>query len=489
MPGSTPHVRVLVVGAGFAGLGMSIALQREGVDHVVLERSGDVGGTWRDNSYPGCKCDVASHLYSFSFALNPDWTWTYSSHAEIWDYLRRCAERFGVLPRIRFGEEMCDARWDEAARRWEIETARGRWTADVLVSATGGLSVPSLPDLPGLDRFSGTVFHSAAWDHGHDLAGERVALIGTGASAVQIVPRIQPLVGRLLLFQRTPAWVLPHGDRPIPPWKRALYRRVPALQRLVRWGIYWSRELLVVGLCRNPRWVEPIRRIATRHLEEQVPDPELRARLTPTFSPGCKRLLLSNEYYPALAAPNVDVITEPIREVGERSIRTADGAEHEVDTIVLATGFRVTDNPAFERVRGRTGRSLAESWRETGMQAYLGTTVSGFPNLFLVTGPNTGIGHTSLVVMIEAQVRYVMAALLTMGRRGVAAVDVRPEAQTEFNDELQVRMRRTVWNTGGCASWYLDARGRNTTLWPDFTWRFGRRTRRFDARAYELLAR
>jgi cation diffusion facilitator CzcD-associated flavoprotein CzcO len=484
-----PHVRVLVIGAGFAGLGTSIALQREGIDHVVLERADDLGGTWRDNRYPGCKCDVPSHLYSFSFALNPDWSSTYSSQAEIWDYLRRCAQGFGVLPRIRFGVEVREACWDERAQRWEVETSAGRWTADVVVAATGGLSVPAVPDLPGLHRFRGTVFHSAAWDDGHPLDGERVAVVGTGASAVQIVPRIQPRAGRLLVFQRTPGWVLPHGDRPIRGWERALYRRLPVLQRLVRAGVYWSRELLVLGLCRNPRWTEPVRRLATRHLERQVPDPGLRARLTPTFAPGCKRLLLSSDYYPALSAGNVEVITDPIHEVGERSIRTLTGGEHIVDTIILATGFRVTDNPTFERLRGHAGRSLADAWRDGGMQAYMGTTVSGFPNLFLVTGPNTGIGHTSLVVMIEAQIRYVLGALRTMAERGLVEIEVRPDAQHAYNQELQRRMRRTVWNAGGCASWYLDTRGRNTTLWPDFTWRFRRRTRRFDPSAYELRAR
>jgi cation diffusion facilitator CzcD-associated flavoprotein CzcO len=489
MLNNASHVRVAIIGGGFAGLGMSIALQRAGVEHVVLEKADDLGGTWRDNHYPGCKCDVPSHLYSFSFALNPEWSATYSSQGEIWAYLQRTAERFGVLPRFRFGAEVRQACWDEREQHWEVETSAGRWTADVLVSATGGLSVPSVPDIPGLDRFAGRRFHSAQWDDGHDFDGERVAVIGTGASAVQLVPRIQPRVASLLLFQRTPAWVLPHGDRPIRDWERTLYRRVPFLQRLLRGGIYWSRELLVLGFCKDPRWMEPVRRIATRHLERQVADPELRARLMPSFSPGCKRLLPSNEYYPALVAGNVDVVTEPIREVGERSVVTADGVEHRVDTIVLATGFRVTDNPTFELLRGRAGRSLADAWREGGMQAYKGSTVAGFPNLFLVTGPNTGIGHTSLVVMIEAQVRYVMEALRTMDRRGAAEVEVRPAAQEEFNDDLQRRMHRTVWNTGGCASWYLDARGRNTTLWPDFTWRFTRLTSRFDAGAYELRSR
>jgi len=480
------HVRVLVIGAGFAGLGTSIALQRAGVDHVVLERADDVGGTWRDNHYPGCKCDVPSHLYSFSFALNPDWTETYSSQPEIWAYLRRCAERFGILARIHFGTEVGDSCWDARAQRWRVETSAGAWTADVVVMATGGLSVPSVPDLPGLGRFAGAVFHSAAWNDAHTLDGERVAVIGTGASAVQLVPRIQPRAGRLLVFQRTPAWVMPHGDRPIRDWERALFRRVPLAQRLLRSNIYWTRELVVLGLCKDRRFMEPIRWLATRHLERQVPDPDLRERLRPTFSPGCKRLLVSNDYYPALSADNVDVITDPIAGVGERSITTAEGAEHAVDTIVLATGFRVTDNPGFERLRGRDGRSLAETWRDAGMQAYKGTTVAGFPNLFLVTGPNTGIGHTSLVYMIEAQIRYVLDALRTMDRRGVAEVEVRPDALEAFNDGLQRRMRRTVWNAGGCASWYLDSRGRNTTLWPDFTWQFRRLTRRFDARAYEL---
>jgi len=489
MLNSPRHVPVLVIGSGFAGLGTSIALEREGIDHVVLESADDLGGTWRDNRYPGCKCDVPSHLYSFSFALNPEWSSTYSSQPEIWAYLRRCAERFGVLPRIRFGTRVLEARWVERAQRWRVDTSAGRWTADVVVTATGGLSVPSVPDLPGLDRFAGTVFHSACWDDAHPLDGERVAVIGTGASAIQLVPSIQSRVGRLLLFQRTPAWVLPHGDRPIRDWERSLYRRLPAAQRLVRAGIYWSRELLVLGLCKDRRWMEPVRRLATGHLERQVPDPALREKLRPAFAPGCKRLLVSNDYYPALSNDNVDVVTDAIAEVGDRWIRTADGAEHPVDTIVLATGFRVTDNPTFEHLRGRGGRSLAETWREAGMQAYLGSTVAGFPNLFLVTGPNTGIGHTSLVVMIEAQVRYVLDALRTMRRRDVAEIEVRPEAQEAFNDELQRRMRRTVWNAGGCASWYLDSRGRNTTLWPDFTWRFRRRTRRFDAAAYELRDR
>jgi cation diffusion facilitator CzcD-associated flavoprotein CzcO len=478
------HVRVGIVGAGFAGLGMAIRCRRRGIPFAVFERASDLGGTWRDNSYPGCRCDVPSNLYSFSFALNPDWSHTYPGQGEILAYLRRCAADSGVLPSIQFGEELLDARWDEAARRWDVTTSGGRWTADVLVLGNGPLSEPAVPELPGLETFAGARFHSAAWDHGHDLAGERVAVIGTGASAIQLVPEIQPVVGRLHLFQRTPAWVLPHTDRPTRPLERWLYRHVPGLQRAARAGTYWSRELLAIGFTKNPRLLRPVQRLGLRHLERQVPDPELRAKLTPDFSPGCKRLLLSNDYYPALCAGNVEVVTDRIAEVRERSVVTADGRERDVDTIVFGTGFRVTDNPFFSRIAGRTGRSLRDTW-SGGLRAYLGTAVPGFPNLFLLAGPNTGIGHTSLVYLIEAQIAYVLDALRTLERRGASSVEVRPEVCEAFNDGLQERMLHTVWSTG-CRSWYLDAQGRNTTLWPDFTWRFRQLTSRFDAGRYSV---
>ena len=482
------HARVAIIGTGFAGIGMAVGLKRSGIDDfVLLERAGDVGGTWRDNSYPGCQCDVPSHLYSFSFAPNPGWSRTYSPQPEIFDYLRDCADRFGVRPHVRFGHEVCDATWDEDEQRWRLETTKGVLTADVLVAANGPLSEPSVPPIPGRERFRGTSFHSASWDHDHDLAGRRVAIIGTGASAIQIVPRIQPHVDALTVFQRTPAWVLPHTDRPTTRLERRLYARLPVLQRLVRAGIYATRELVVVGLAKDPRFVKPIRRLAESHLRRHVEDPELRAKLTPQYSPGCKRLLLSDDYYPALTAGNVDVVTDPITEIREHSVVTADGAEHEVDTIVYATGFHVTDNPMADRVHGAGGRSMADAWAADGARAYKGTTVTGFPNLFLLAGPNTGIGHTSLVVMIEAQVRYVLDALGWLEREGVAAVDVRADALDAFDREVQRKMKRTVWNAGGCASWYLDERGRNSTLWPDFTWRFRRLLRRFDAERYDVV--
>ena len=481
------HVGVAVVGTGFAGIGASIALTRAGIDHVLLERADDVGGTWRDNTYPGCRCDVPSHLYSFSFAPNPDWPETYSTQPEIWEYLRQVAVRHHVLDRVRLRSEVCRATWDPGAGRWSLETAAGRLTADALALGNGPLAEPSVPDVPGLGTFDGTTFHSARWRHDHDLAGRRVAVIGTGASAIQLVPAIQPEVGHLTLFQRTPAWVLPHRSRRISRVERALYRGVPATQRVPRSFVYWSRELFGTALLRNGKALAALERLARRHLERQVRDPELRAKVMPTFRPGCKRLLLSNDWYPALQQPNVDVVTEKIVEVRPNAVVTADGLAHEADTLIFATGFHVTDNPIADRIIGRDGLTLADRWQGRGARAYLGTTVSGFPNLFLLAGPNTGIGHTSLVVMIEAQLRYVVDALRTLARTSTGAVDLLPDVLDAWSVEMEAKAAGTVWNSGGCASWYLDDAGRNTTLWPDHSFRFARRTRRFDPDCYELL--
>jgi cation diffusion facilitator CzcD-associated flavoprotein CzcO len=481
------RVRIAIIGTGFAGLGAAIRLLDDGTeDFVLFEQAADVGGTWRDNTYPGCQCDVPSHLYSFSFAQHPEWSRTYALQSEIQDYLRACADRHGVRERIRFNHTVTDARWDDDLRCWVVTTDHGTWLADVLVTGHGGLSAPAIPDIPGLDKFGGAVFHTAAWDHGHVLAGERVAVIGTGSSAIQVVPEIQPEVARLHVFQRTPPWVLPHTDRPVTRAERWVYRRFPAAQRAMRALVYWSRELYFPAFARKSWLTDQVRRLATTHLHRQVAEPDLRARLTPDYEPGCKRLLLSNSYFPALTAPNAELVTHPITEITATSIVTADRRERPVDTIVLGTGFQVTDHPMLDVIHGRDGRSLAKVWAESGMRAYLGTTVAGFPNLFMLAGPNTGIGHTSLVFMIEAQLDYVLGALARMRRRGLASVEVRPEVLDAYNDALQDRMRDTVWSAGGCASWYLDAAGRNTTLWPDFTWKFRRRTRRFDIERYDV---
>jgi cation diffusion facilitator CzcD-associated flavoprotein CzcO len=480
--------RVAIVGTGFSGLGMAIRLKQEGIDDfVVFERAGEVGGTWRDNTYPGVACDVPSHLYSFSFAPNPGWSRTFSPGREIQDYLRRCAARFDVTPHVRFEHEVTAAAWDEGSQRWRIETSGGTFTAQVLVAGPGPLSEPSIPRIPGLDSFQGPAFHTARWDHDEDLRGKRVAVIGTGASTIQVVPEIQPLVAKLHLFQRTAPWIMPHPDRALSTHEHKLYRRLPAAQLAMRAAIYWARETFVLPFIH--RRLAPLpERMARRHLESQVRDPELRRKLTPDYTIGCKRILISNDYYPALSKPNVELETDGIREVRQHSIVTADGRELEVDAIVLGTGFRVTDMPAAGYIRGRSGESLADAWKGS-MQAYLGTSIAGFPNLFMLVGPNTGLGHNSIVFMIESQLAYVLDALRTMDARGLASVDVRPDVQEAYNVELQEGLSDTVWSRGGCASWYLDDTGRNTTLWPRGTWSFRTRTRRFDPAAYTLRAR
>ena len=481
------HTRVAIIGSGFGGLGLAIRLERAGDDDfVVLERARDVGGTWRDNTYPGCTCDVPSHLYSFSFAPNPGWSHSFSRQPEIQAYLRRCAEAEGVLPHLRFGREVRGAAWDEGAQRWTVETSEGTLTASVLVMASGALSDPVIPGLPGLDRFRGVSFHSSRWDHGYDLAGKRVAVIGTGASAIQLVPAIQPVVGRMHVFQRTPPWILPRRDRRMSAAEKALYRRLPFVQRAARAAIYAGRELFVFGF-RSPDRMRLAQRIARRHLKKSVPDPALRRKLTPSWTLGCKRVLLSNDYLPALTRPNVEVVTEGIAEVRESSIVTADGTEREVDAIIFGTGFRATDPLLAPHVRGRGGRTLAEAWSGSP-RAHLGTSVAGFPNFFILLGPNTGLGHTSVVYMIEAQIEHVLSALRHMRSHGVGALEPKPEAQAAFVAGVDARMEGTVWTSGGCASWYLDATGRNSTLWPDFTWRFRRRAARMRPEEYVMRA-
>jgi cation diffusion facilitator CzcD-associated flavoprotein CzcO len=482
----TVRTTVLIVGTGFAGLGMAVRLKQSGLDDfVVLERAGEVGGTWRDNTYPGAACDVPSHLYSFSFAPNPDWSRSFSPQAEIQDSLRQVATDFGVRPHIRFHHEVRSAAWDETERRWLVATNAGDFEAEVFVSATGALSDPAVPALPGLEKFEGTVFHSARWNHGHDLAGKRVAVVGTGASAIQFVPQIQPTAAHLTVFQRTPPWILPRWDRSFRPGERWAFRHLPLVQRLARTGIYWGREQMVAGFVVAPGLMRAAERLARRHLERSVPDPVLRARLTPGYRIGCKRILISNNYLPALTKPNVDLVSAGLAEVRARSVVAADGTEHEVDTIIFGTGFHVTDIPVADRITGRGGLSLKDRWTD-GMRAYKGTAVAGFPNLFLLVGPNTGLGHSSQVFIIESQIAYVLDAVRHLRRTG-EPVEVCDEAETAWNAGVQRAMGRTVWTTGGCASWYLDDRGRNTTLWPGTTWRFRRRTARFDPAAYRVI--
>ncbi len=478
--------RIVVIGTGFAGIGMAVRLKQAGYDDfVVLERAEDVGGTWRDNTYPGCRCDVPSHLYSFSFAPNPDWSSTFSPQPEIEDYLRKVTESYGVRPHIRFGNTVESARWVDGT--WQITTNQQTFTADIVLSGMGPLAEPSYPKLPGIEDFEGEVFHSARWNHDLDLSGRKVAVIGTGASAIQFVPAIQPEVEELHLFQRTPPWVMPRPDRKISAAEKAIYRRFPLVQKAVRAGIYWGRESMVLGFAKLPAIMKQAQKVAEKHLAHQVRDPLLRAKLTPDFTLGCKRVLISDDYYPALARPNVEVVTDGIAEVTRTGIVTTEGVKHEVDTIVYGTGFKVTDLPVMDMVHGRDGVSLREAWAD-GMEAHLGTAIAGFPNFFMLIGPNTGLGHSSMVFMIESQIAYILDALKTMDAQGLREVEVRRDVQRAFVDGVRSSMRNTIWTRGGCTSWYLDSEGRNTTLWPSFTFRFRQLTRRFDPAEYQTVA-
>ncbi|MFE7213355.1 flavin-containing monooxygenase [Streptomyces sp. NPDC057611] len=482
------HVRVAVIGSGFGGLGAAVRLRREGItDFVVLERAGGVGGTWRDNSYPGCACDVPSHLYSFSFAPNPDWPRTFSGQEHIRAYLEHVTDVFGLRPHLRLHSEVTRMTWDAEKLRWDIETTSGNLSADVVVGATGPLSEPKVPDIPGLDSFPGKVFHSARWDHDHDLAGKRVAVVGTGASAIQIVPSIQPEVARLTLFQRTPPWVMPRVDREISGVERRIHRALPLTAQLRR-GLLWGiRELQVQAFTRHPGQLGFLERLARLNMSRAIKDPDLRAKLTPDYRIGCKRILLSGTYYPALAQDNVDVVASGLSEVRGSTVVAADGTEAEVDAIVFGTGFHVTDMPIAERVVGADGRTLAESWKD-GMAALRGASAAGFPNWMTIIGPNTGLGNSSMILMIESQLNYLadyLRQLRVLGGR--VALDARPSAVNAWNRKVQERMKRTVWNTGGCTSWYLDAGGRNTTVWPGTTTEFRQATRRVDLAEYQVL--
>lgn len=484
---STPlEVDVAVVGAGFSGLGVAIALKKAGnQSFVVLERAGDVGGTWRDNQYPGCACDIPARLYSYSFDRAKSWSRIYPQQPELFAYLRRIVDKYGLRAHLRLRAEVSEARYDEATVRWHVLTTGSlRVIAKVLAIGTGPLSRPAMPHLPGLERFEGPVFHSSRWRHDVPLANRRIAVVGTGASAIQFVPELQKSVGRMTLYQRTAPWVIPKPDRPVEAALRRLLR-VPGYERLARMGVYWNHEVRALGFLGPRKLLEPFEKQSREMLRDQVADPALRAKLTPTFQMGCKRILLSNNYYASLAQPNVEVVTEGISEVRERTIVTTDGAQRPADAIVLGTGFTATEWITPMRVYGRGGAELTQSWKD-GVATYLGINVKGFPNLFLLLGPNTALGHNSVVLMIEAQIRYLMSTLRFLKRSAVDAIDVKPEVQDRFDTALHADMRGTVW-LSGCKSWYLDENGRNTTLWPGYTFDYFRRTKALDPRRYEHL--
>jgi cation diffusion facilitator CzcD-associated flavoprotein CzcO len=479
----TTHVQIAIVGAGLSGVGMAIALRRDGIeDFVVLERADDLGGTWRDNSYPGCACDIASVLYSYSDEQNPHWSRAFAHQPEIQAYIHGVADRHRVVEHIRFGRGLLAADWDEDSERWHIQTTGGEFTAEFLISAVGALADPSIPALPGLDTFAGTVFHSARWNHGHNLNGRRVAVVGTGASAIQFVPEIQPVVGHLDLFQRTPPWVLPRGNPAIPArWRRRLAGN-PRLLSWLRRSVFTLHESFHYGF-KHPAVMRLAERQARAHIERQVSDPALRAKLTPDYRLGCKRILGSDTWYPALTQDNVDVVTAGIAEVTADGIVDADGVHHPVDTIIFGTGFQVTDVPVSHRIRGRGGVLLADRWQGSP-RAHLGMAVAGYPNLFMLLGPNTGLGHNSVLLMIEAQIAYLGGALRYAREHGLATLEPTPAAQAAYIAELDRDTQGSVWTAGGCLSWYLDETGRNSTLWPGSVRAYQRRLACFEIGEY-----
>lgn len=483
VPPTVAELDVVIVGCGFSGIAMGVELRRAGMESfVLLERADGPGGTWRDNRYPGAACDIPSHLYSFSFELKPDWSHCFAPQEEILGYLRHCLRRYGLVDKVRYGREVTGAAFDPAAGRWRVTTRTGEcFAARALVLGNGPLSNPSDPEIPGLGEFAGRCFHSARWPGDWDAAGRSVAVIGTGASAIQIVPSLAARARYLAVFQRSPPWIVPRHDAAIGPRLRRLFAVHPALRRLYRVGIYWRYELRGVGFTVHRRLLAPGRWMALAHLRRQVRDPGLRRRLSPDYQFGCKRVLLSDDYYPALQRPNVELVTTPIERVTREGIRLRDGSARPVDTIVLATGFAATAYLSGFDIRNADGARLDEG-RDGLPAAYLGITVAGFPNLFLLMGPNTGLGHNSMVFMIEAQARYARQAIGALLAGGRQAMEIRPEVQSRFEEDVQERLGRSVWNSG-CRSWYLKD-GRNPTLWPGFTFGYWWRTRRFDPADY-----
>ncbi len=483
--GGAEHHRVVVIGAGMAGIALGVRLRELGIDDFVLcERNEAIGGTWYEHTYPGCGCDIPTHLYSFSFARNPEWTRLFPRQGEILDYVQRIAHERGITERVRFGCTVEGADWDEARSLWHLHTSGGELTCDVLVSAIGAFSEPADPDLPGLEDFAGHRFHSARWDHEHDLAGERVAVIGTGPAAAQFVPRIQPEVAELVVFQRTPPWILPHPDRPVPGLERLAYRLLPPLQDLQRNAMFWGMELLGIGLRGRFGLISPIEALGRRHLRSQVSDPELRAKLEPDYRFGCKRPIMSNTWYPAIAAENATLVADAPARVESSEIVAPDGSRYEVDTIISASGYRFTSPEALETVRGVGGRTMSQLW-EGSPRAYLGTTLPGFPNYFVLLGPNT-VAVNSAVFSIEAQIEYVTDALKTMERKRLRRLELRDGILEDFVDEMDESSEGTVWTAGGCNAYYTDDEGRNFAIYPGFAAGFKHRTRRFDADRYEL---
>lgn len=481
----TQEIDLVVVGAGFAGVGIGAALLESGrTSFVVLERGNDVGGTWRDNTYPGAACDVPSHLYSYSWALNPRWTRMHAPQGEILEYLRKVATDRGVINHVRLNTEVTGAEWDQATARWDVQTTSTHYRAKSLVVAVGHLSEPKLPDIPGMSDFAGTLFHSARWDHSVDLEGQRIGVVGSGATAIQVVPELSKLARHLVVFQRTPSYIMPRPDPYYSEAQKRMFERIPETMKAERAAIFWANEERFAQRRNVPALVETATQAALRHMHSQVEDPVLRDKLTPRYRLGCKRVLKSDDFYPAIASSNVTLVTEEIEKVETTGLRVAGGAAYELDALIFCTGFEATDLPISHIIRGRDGLLLSDAWRG-GMGAFATSAVGGFPNMWFINGPNTGTGHNSAVYMTEVQVDYILGALSHMEQEGVDSLEVSTEALDRYVGQIEAWSEGSVWLSGSCSSWYLDPRnGRLTTLWPSSAHQFRARTSRFESSPY-----
>lgn len=478
---------IAVIGTGFAGICMGIKLLEAGInDFVILEKADDIGGTWRDNTYPGAACDVSSHLYSFSFEPNPDWSRMFSGQKEIYDYLKNVVKKYQLEPYIKYEHEVTGGSFDELSGKWNINVSgKEDIKARFWINGMGPLNRPTFPEIPGKDSFQGPAFHSSEWDHSVDLNGKRVAVIGTGASSIQVTPSIAPIVEQLYVFQRTPAWVMPKMDRTMTSFEKKLFKAIPFIQKLYRWRIYWYNEIPAYAFTYKPKYTKFIQALSLRNLKKRVPDKALREKLTPKYMIGCKRILLSNDYYPAFLRPNVELVTEGIESIDENSIITRDGNKREIDAIVYCTGFMAAEFPAYFKMKGLNGKTLDDEWK-TAPEAFLGTTVSGFPNMYLIIGPNTGLGHNSMIYMIEAQVTYIMDALKKARKANYKYMDVKKDSQDEYNKNIQKKLVGTAWDSG-CVSWYQTKAGKNTSIFPGFTFEFSKKTKKVNERDYNWV--
>ncbi|WP_166260158.1 flavin-containing monooxygenase [Marinobacter salicampi] len=483
---TTPSI--IILGTGFGGLCMAIALKKAGIDgFTILEKaSRGVGGTWRDNTYPGAACDVQSHLYSYSFEPKHDWTRKFGRQAEIRAYMESCVEKYELGPHIQFNKEVTEAVFDESLNEWQLTTADGSsFNATVLVTATGQLNQPAYPNIAGKDEFKGKLFHSARWDHDYDLTGKRVAVIGTGASAIQFVPEIVGKVKHLTLFQRSAAWVIPKPDRKFFGWEHWLFKHIPFHDRAYRALIYWKNESRALAFTRFNALLELFSWLAKREIRKQVRDPGKKEKLVPDYKIGCKRILISNDWCKAMDQDHLDIETVGIKKISAKGVITQDDRLHEVDAIIFGTGFKATDFLSPISIRGIDGLDLNDAWR-TGAEAYKGITVAGFPNLFMLYGPNTNLAHNSILFMLESQVAYVMSAIrLLQDKQLKVAMNVKADRQSTYVNGIQARLEGSVWQSG-CTSWYKNEHGRNTVNWPGFTFTYRLATRSVDPTDYEF---